>query len=466
MRALWPLEATVAHLNHGSFGAVPTPVLEEQQSWRDRMEANPVRFFARELDGALDQARGEVAQFLGVEDDAVAFVPNVTTAVSTVLSCLPLASGDQVLMTDHTYGAIRIAVTRWAEAARAEVVTVHVPLAADEDELCGLLTEAVTERTRLAVLDHVTSPTARRLPLVRLVPELQSRGVAVLVDGAHCGRDARRRPGRGRRRLLDRQPAQVVLRAAGDRRAARRAGPACAAAAAGGLVGGAVRVPPVLPGRRDPGPHGLAVGAEGAAHPGAPRPGAGAPAQRRAGRRRAARGRPRPGPGPGRAAAGPGGEHAAGAAARPGSRARARRPRRCSTASGPRSRSRSRSPAGPARASSGCRRTSTTAPPTTRCWPPSCPPCSEPVSVSHAGATSPTSATSVTARTGGPAATPEAGRHDGSGAGTPLPVAGWSRRPAEIGRPSEPSSDRPSRVAAQTGRSRAGPGRRSSIGSR
>ena len=127
-----------------------------------------------------------MAQFFGVEDDALAFVPNVTTAVSTVLSCLPLTSGDQVLMTDHTYGAIRIAVTRWAEAAGAEVVTVHVPLAADEDELCGLVTEAVTERTRLAVLDHVTSPTARRLPLVRLVPELQSRGLMVLVDGAHA----------------------------------------------------------------------------------------------------------------------------------------------------------------------------------------------------------------------------------------------------------------------------------------
>jgi isopenicillin-N epimerase len=186
VRALWPLEATVAHLNHGSFGAVPTPVLEEQQSWRDRMEANPVRFFARELTGALDQARGEVAQFLGVEADAVAFVPNATTAVSTVLSCLRLEPGDQVLVTDHTYGAVRIAAARWAEAARAEVVTVHVPLAADEDEVCGRLTEAVTDRTRLAVLDHVTSPTARRLPLVRLVPELQGRGLTVLVDGAHA----------------------------------------------------------------------------------------------------------------------------------------------------------------------------------------------------------------------------------------------------------------------------------------
>jgi isopenicillin-N epimerase len=186
VRALWPLEATVAHLNHGSYGAVPTPVLEEQQSWRERMEANPVRFFARELDGALDQARAEVAQFFGVEADAMAFVPNVTTAVNTVLSCLQLEPGDQVLMTDHTYGAIRIAADRRTQAAGAEVVTVHIPLSADEDDVCGRITEAVTDRTRLAVLDHVTSPTARRLPLVRLVPELQARGLTVLVDGAHA----------------------------------------------------------------------------------------------------------------------------------------------------------------------------------------------------------------------------------------------------------------------------------------
>jgi len=186
VRAMWPLEATVAHLNHGSYGAVPTAVLEEQQSWRDRMEANPVRFFARELPTALDQARAEVAQFLGVEGDAIAFVPNATTAVSTVLSGGHLDVGDQVLVTDHIYGAIRIAVQRWAETADAEVVTVHVPLAAGDDEVCELLTGAVTERTRMAVLDHVTSPSARRLPLVRLVPALQDRDVVVLVDGAHA----------------------------------------------------------------------------------------------------------------------------------------------------------------------------------------------------------------------------------------------------------------------------------------
>jgi isopenicillin-N epimerase len=186
VRALWPLEPTVAHLNHGSFGAVPTAVLEEQQSWQDRMEANPVRFLARELPGALHQARAEVADFVGVDADAIAFVRNATTGVSTVMSCLPLRPGDQLLLTDHAYGAVRIAADRWARLAGAEVVVVHVPLGAGDDEATEAVTAAVTDRTRLAVLDHITSPTARRLPLVHLVPALKSRGVPVLVDGAHA----------------------------------------------------------------------------------------------------------------------------------------------------------------------------------------------------------------------------------------------------------------------------------------
>lgn len=186
VRALWPLEPTVAHLNHGSYGAVPTPVREEQQSWRERMDSNPVRFFARELDPALDQARAEVAQFLGVADEDVAFVRNVTTGVSTVLSCLPLETGDELLVTDHAYGAVRIAAERWTAQAGARLVTVPVPLRADDETATERILAGVTDRTRLVVVDQVTSPTARRMPLVTLVPALRDRGVAVLVDGAHA----------------------------------------------------------------------------------------------------------------------------------------------------------------------------------------------------------------------------------------------------------------------------------------
>jgi isopenicillin-N epimerase len=186
VRAMWPLEPTVAHVNHGSYGAVLRPVLEEQQSWRDRMESNPVRFFNRELPDALDHARTEVAAFLGADPAALAFVHNATSAASTVFAGFPLEAGDSVLVTDHAYGAVLIGARRWTARAGARLDTVHVPLDADDATVAKTVLDAVGDRTRLVLLDQVTSPTARRMPLVDLVPALQARGAAVVVDGAHA----------------------------------------------------------------------------------------------------------------------------------------------------------------------------------------------------------------------------------------------------------------------------------------
>jgi isopenicillin-N epimerase len=180
------LESTVSHLNHGSFGAVPTPVLEEQQSWRARMEANPVRFFVREQPAALGQARAEISHFLGAEPESLAFVRNATAAASTVLSCLELTRDDEIVVTDHAYGAVRIAAQRWAADVGARIVLAHVPLRAADDEVTAAVLGAVTDRTRLTIVDHITSATARRMPLVSLLPALRERGTAVFVDGAHA----------------------------------------------------------------------------------------------------------------------------------------------------------------------------------------------------------------------------------------------------------------------------------------
>jgi isopenicillin-N epimerase len=186
VRELWPLEPTVAHLNHGSFGAVPTVVLEEQQSWRARLESNPVRFMTRELPEALEHARAEVARFFSTDPDALAFVRNATTAVSTVLATRSFRPDDEILLTDHTYGAVAIAAHRWASLTGARVQTATIPLGATDDEVTEAVLARVTPRTRLALIDHVTSPTARRMPLVSLIPALKSFGVPVMVDGAHA----------------------------------------------------------------------------------------------------------------------------------------------------------------------------------------------------------------------------------------------------------------------------------------
>jgi isopenicillin-N epimerase len=185
VRDQWPLEYTVAHLDHGSRGAVPTPVLEEQASWRDRMEINPVRFFTRELAPGMDEARAEATSFLGLPADAAVLLPNATTAISTVLASVPLAVGDAVLLTDHGYGAVRIAAERWAGDAGARVDVVAVPLDSDDDEVVQRIADAVTPSTKLAIIDHITSATARMFPVERIVPALKERGVVVLVDAAH-----------------------------------------------------------------------------------------------------------------------------------------------------------------------------------------------------------------------------------------------------------------------------------------
>jgi isopenicillin-N epimerase len=186
VRDLWPLDPGVAHCNHGSFGAVPTPVLAAQREWQDRMNANPVRFFRRHLPGYVARAREDLAARLGADPAGFALVPNVTTGVSAVLANVPLRAGDEVLVTDHGYGSARLAVERACARAGARLATARVPLAAGADEVVARVAAAAGPRTRLAILDHVTSTTARLFPVAALAGMLRERGVAVLVDGAHA----------------------------------------------------------------------------------------------------------------------------------------------------------------------------------------------------------------------------------------------------------------------------------------
>ena len=183
----WALDPAITFLNHGSFGACPPAVLEVQRAWRDRLEAQPVRFLDRDLDELMDHARGVLGAFLGADPDGLAFVPNATTGANAVLHSLRFEPGDELLTDDHEYNAILTTMRAVAARDRAELVIAPLPYpTAGADELAEAFLARVTPRTRLAVVSHVTSPTALILPVERLVSELAARGVDTLVDGAHA----------------------------------------------------------------------------------------------------------------------------------------------------------------------------------------------------------------------------------------------------------------------------------------
>ena len=186
LAGLWTLDPGVAYLNHGSFGACPAAIQEHQAFLRAQMEREPVDFLARELPARLAEAREALAAFVGAAAGDLAFVNNATAGVNAVLRSLELRPGDELLTTDHAYAACRKAMEFVARRAGARVVVAPVPFppAGPEDVMAPVLA-ALTPRTRLAVLDHVTSPTALVFPIAPLVGELAMRGVDTLVDGAH-----------------------------------------------------------------------------------------------------------------------------------------------------------------------------------------------------------------------------------------------------------------------------------------
>ncbi|NLE37009.1 MAG: aminotransferase class V-fold PLP-dependent enzyme [Pirellulaceae bacterium] len=183
----WSLDPTVVMLNHGSFGACPRVLLERQQVLRDQIESEPVRFFMRELTPLLDGSRETLARLLGASAHDVVFVRNATSGVNSVLRSLAFEPGDEILMTNHEYNASANAANYVAERSGARVVVVDVPVpVASPDEIVERVMEHVTGRTRLALFDHITSPTAIIFPIEELVARLDARGVDVLVDGAHA----------------------------------------------------------------------------------------------------------------------------------------------------------------------------------------------------------------------------------------------------------------------------------------
>lgn len=184
-RDAWPLAPEVIHLNHGSFGAVPTEVVRHQDALRAQADLSPVGWFPR-IAEHVAEARAAVAPFVGARAEDTVFVPNASAAATVVFNSLTLDVDDEILVTDHGYGAITMGAARLARRFGARVRTLSIPLLAEDDEIVELFRATIGPRTRLLVVDQITSPTARTLPTRRITDLAHAHGARVLVDGAHA----------------------------------------------------------------------------------------------------------------------------------------------------------------------------------------------------------------------------------------------------------------------------------------
>jgi len=174
------------HLNHGSFGATPRVVLAESDRWRTIMEADPSTFYRRDLPGLLRHAANRVALFLGGRGDDWVFVENTTAGVNAIMGSFALKTDDEVICFSQVYGAVGNTLRYHAERHCAKIVRVNIPVPfVDPEPLFSALSAAITPRSRLAVVDHVTSPGATVLPVREIVAICKKAGVSVLIDGAH-----------------------------------------------------------------------------------------------------------------------------------------------------------------------------------------------------------------------------------------------------------------------------------------
>jgi isopenicillin-N epimerase len=181
------LDPDVVFLNHGSFGACPRPVFERYQAWQRELERRPVEFLARRLPGLLDDVRARLAEYLGARPDDLVLVRNATSGVNAVARSLRLAPGDEVLATDHEYGACDLLWRHVCARAGARYVRARLPLPVDSaDAVVDAVLASVTERTRALFVSHVTSPTAIVLPVAELARAARALGILTVVDGAHA----------------------------------------------------------------------------------------------------------------------------------------------------------------------------------------------------------------------------------------------------------------------------------------
>jgi isopenicillin-N epimerase len=181
------LNPRVVFLNHGSFGATPKPVFRDYQRWQRELEYQPVEFLGRRFPGLMQAARKSLAEYLNTSADDLVYTPNVTVSVNIVARSLNLGPGDEVLTTDHEYGACD-RTWRFLSMENGFVYKsqrIPVPFESS-DAFIKSLWEGVTSKTKVIFLSHITSPTAMIFPIADVCARARREGILTLIDGAHA----------------------------------------------------------------------------------------------------------------------------------------------------------------------------------------------------------------------------------------------------------------------------------------
>jgi isopenicillin-N epimerase len=180
------LDPDIIFLNHGSFGATPRPVMAAYWDWQVRLESQPVKFITREMLPALKQARQSLGEYLNAAADDLVYIPNATFGVNIIARSLKLEPGDEILTTNHEYGACENVWNFLGQKNGTALVKQSIPLPlASPAEIADHFWQGVTPRTRLIFLSHITSPTAARLPVEMICKRARAAGILTLIDGAH-----------------------------------------------------------------------------------------------------------------------------------------------------------------------------------------------------------------------------------------------------------------------------------------
>ena len=181
------LDPEVIFLNHGSFGATPVAVFNDYQEWQRKLENQPVQYLDRDVHDLLRSSRQRLAAYLGADPSDLVFVPNATFAVNIIARSLDLGPGDEIIISNHEYGACENVWSFLSQKTEVNIVRVEIPLPLpSEEQITEIIGSRITDRTRLIFLSQITSPTAVRLPVEKICQKTREQGILVFIDGAHA----------------------------------------------------------------------------------------------------------------------------------------------------------------------------------------------------------------------------------------------------------------------------------------